>query len=176
MKQIILDVIDSYEKRINSLSELIADTYSLIENYHKQRKTSLDKLRNNLAQEESLRKKDFDKMMSRVRLCHKEREQAVKEMIQKFIKEHKDMIAELKYFLGKEKENRYNEERKRIAQFKIKLRQIKNEQLDREHEVKKMLGRFKNKQESFNKVVNGLLDKGENIHTREVKQAIDQLV
>jgi len=175
MRKIILEIIDSYEKRIKSVSEIIEGTHDLMENFREQRKVMLEELRSNLAHSEFLRKKDFDRIMSMIRLQHKEREAEVKSMLRNFIEAHKRMAEELRAQFNSDNQKRQNTEQERLNRFHLSFEQIKKEQEQKETEVRKILDRFRNEQKNFTETIDNLLKKGRNISTLEVKCVVHDL-
>jgi len=175
MRKIILEIIDSYEKRIKSVSEIIEGTHDLMENFRERRKVMLEELRSNLAYSEFLRKKDFDRIMSIIRLQHKEREAEVRSMLRDFIETHKRMAGELRAQFNSDNQKRPNTDQERLNRFHLSFEQIKKEQEQKETEVRKILDRFRNEQKNFTETIDNLLKKGRNISTLEVKCVVHDL-
>jgi len=175
MRKMILEIIDSYEKRIKSVSEIIEGAHDLMENFREQRKIMLEELRSNLAHSESLRKKDFDRIMSIIRLQHKEREAEVKSRLRNFLAAHNHMAEELRAQFDGDDSKQQNTEQDRLNRFHLSFEQIKKEQENREIEVRKILGRFQFEQKSFIETMDDLLKKGQTISTHELKCAIQVL-
>ncbi|MBU0490193.1 MAG: hypothetical protein KKD31_19815 [Bacteroidetes bacterium] len=175
MKKIILEIIGSYEKRISAVSKIIEGSRDLIESYREHRVVMLDELRSNLAHAESLRKKDFDNMMSQIRSLHKVREEEVKMILKKCVEDHRNMAEELRTLLEEKRRERQEEEQERLFRFRLMFEKIKKEQAEREKEVRKILGRFQSEQYNFMEVMNYLLRKGKNVRTQELKSAVQNL-
>lgn len=175
MRKMILEIIDSYEKRIKAVSEIIEGAHDLIENFRERRKVMLEELRSNLAHSEFLRKKDFDEILSLIHLRHKEREDEVRAMLRNYLDEHKHMANVLRAQLEGDNETRRDMEQERIHQFRLRFEQIKKEQEMREIEVKMIMGRYLSEQNGFTEVINDLLKKGQAISTHELKCAIQVL-
>jgi len=175
MKKIILEIIESYEKRISAVSKIIEGSRDLIESYREHRVVMLDELRNNLAHAESLRKKDFDNMMSQILSLHKVREEEVKIILEKCVEDHRNMAEELRTMLDKKREEPQEEGQERLSRFRLMFEKIKQEQAEREKEVRQILGRFQSEQCNFMEVMNYLLRKGKNVRTQEVKSAVQNL-
>lgn len=175
MRKMIVEIIDSYEKRIKAVSEIIESTHNLLENFREQRQEMLEELRSNLAHSESLRKTDFNRMMINVRLRYKEREIEVKGILQNFIAAHKHMAAELRAQFNGGNNKRQNTERERLNRFHLSFEQIKREQEKNEIEVRKILDRFQNEQKNFTETIDDLLKKGRHISTQELKCVVHNL-
>jgi len=175
MRKMILEIIDSYEKRIKAVSEIIEGAHDLMENFRKQRQVMLEELRSNLAHSESLREKDFDRIMSIIRLQHKEREAEVKSRLRNFLAAHNHMAEELRAQFDGDDSKQQNTEQDRLNRFHLNFEQIKKEQENREIEVRKILGRFQFEQMSFIETIDDLLKKGRHISTQEVKCVVRDL-
>lgn len=175
MRKIILEIIESYEKRINAVSDIIESAHLLVERFREKRIVMLEELQRNLAHSESLRKTDFDRIMSVIQLRHKERETEVKMMLQNFIEAHKRMAEELRTQFDRDNRKRQNTEKERLDEFHLRFEQTKKEQERREIEVKTILGRFQNEQKCFTEMIDDLLKKGQTISTHEVKCVVQNL-
>jgi len=175
MQKIILEIIESYEKRINAVSDIIESAHLLVERFREKRIVMLEELQRNLAHSESLRKTDFDRIMSVIQLRHKERETEVKMMLQNFIEAHKRMAEELRTQFDRDNRKRQNTEKERLDEFHLRFEQTKKEQERREIEVKTILGRFQNEQKCFTEMIDDLLKKGQTISTHEVKCVVQNL-
>jgi len=175
MRKIILEIIESYEKRINAVSDIIESAHLLVERFREKRIVMLEELRRNLAHSESLRKTDFDRIMSVIQLRHKERETEVKMMLQNFIEAHKRMAEELRTQFDRDNRKRQNTKKERLDEFHLRFEQTKKEQERREIEVKTILGRFQNEQKCFTEMIDDLLKKGQTISTHEVKCVVQNL-
>lgn len=175
MRKIILEIIESYEKRINAVSDIIESAHLLVERFREKRIVMLEELQRNLAHSESLRKTDFDRIMSVIQLRHKERETEVKMMLQNFIEAHKRMAEELRTQFDRDNRKRQNTKKERLDEFHLRFEQTKKEQERREIEVKTILGRFQNEQKCFTEMIDDLLKKGQTISTHEVKCVVQNL-
>jgi len=169
MREIILEIIESYEKRINTVGDIIESAHLLIDKFREQRIAMLEELRCNLAHAESLRKTDFDKIMSEIRRQHKERETEVKVMLQNSIEAHKRMAKELRAQFNRDNQSQQKTEQERLQRFHLSFEQIKKDQEMKEMEVRKILERYQFEQKSFTETIDDLLKKGRNITTHEVK-------
>ncbi len=66
MKRITEEMVSSYESRIVNVAMIIDNTHKIIENFRIIRNEMSNHLKERLAKEDTLRKKDFDNMMRNV--------------------------------------------------------------------------------------------------------------
>lgn len=172
MKQMILEIIDSYESRIRIVNDIIEGSQELIDNYRRERESTSHELRDNLAHSESLRKKDFDKMMTRIYSRHDERERELKAMLHRYVQEHQDMATKLRSLLENPGEYGQIDEQERLAEFRSTFEQVRKEQKEREKEVREILAKYEYEQSDYFEVMNSLLNKGRDIRLPDVKRAL----
>ena len=122
------DIVASYEARINVVRAIVEDTRKLLEDFRNRREKMSQELREALAQHESLRKKDFDKMMGDIMLLQSEREENVKNMLADFENQETQVLGGLKVMLQRG-------EKLRLKDFKKTLAKIKGEQEARQKET-----------------------------------------
>lgn len=160
------DIITAYDARIKVVGEIVEDTHKMISNFRQQRENMSKELREILAKCESLRKKDFDRMMADIVMKQNEREEEVKKMLEDFRKEEEVMAEKIKNLLGKG-------EKVRIEDLKKMMRKIKKEQAQRttetsvsvteqlqkmQEEVHTMLDNFKKERQSVASAWNETID------------------
>ena len=63
MKRLAKEIVSSYESRISEVGIIIDNTHRILEDFKTKRNEMSNQLKEILAKEESLRKKDFDSMM-----------------------------------------------------------------------------------------------------------------
>jgi len=172
MKQMILEVIDTYDKRIRIVNDIVSGSQNLLDNYRKQRESVSEELRENLAHTESLRKKDYDKMMANIYSHHDEREREVKAMLNGYVHEHQNLALQLRSLLEASNHKDNIKKTERLIDLQHSLEQIKWEQEKHEREVRRTLEKYKYEHDNYFKVINGLLNQGRNIRLPDVKQAL----
>ncbi len=172
MRNLLLDVFDAFEKRIVLVQEILSSSNDLIENYRKERQTIDSQLRNQLAKSRSLRKKDFNIMMSSVRHHYQNKECELKDVLQNFIDDHKSMIGEIRNSLLNTQANGTPN----ITAFQSRFETIKREQAKREKTIRLTLLSYEEEHNSFSSVMGKLINNGREIEFSEVKLAIDQLL
>ncbi|MBU4481493.1 hypothetical protein KKH59_04255 [Patescibacteria group bacterium] len=131
--QIAKDIVASYEARINVVQATVEDTKRLLEEFRNKREKMGQELKEALSQHESLRKKDFDKMMGDILITQSEREENVKKMLADFQEQEMQVVESLREMLKKG-------EKLRLKDFKKTLVKIGEEQEIRERETPTRVG------------------------------------
>ena len=122
------DIVASYEARIRVVQAIADDTRKLLEEFRSRREKMSRELKEALSKHESLRKKDFDKMMSDIVDLQSWREENVKTTLADFENQEMQVLGGLKGMLQKG-------EKLRLKDFKKTLAKIKGEQRVREKET-----------------------------------------
>ena len=122
------DIVASYEARIKVVQATVEDTKRLLEEFREKRERMSQELKEALAKHESLRKKDFDKMMEDILITQKEREENVKTMLADFQGQETAVVGNLREMLKKG-------EKLRLKDFKKTLAKIREEQEIRQKET-----------------------------------------
>ena len=122
------DIVASYEARINVVQAIVEDTRKLLEEFRNRREKMSQGLREALSKHESLRKKDFDKMMGDIVGLQSWREENVKTMLADFEDKELQVLGSLKAMLQKG-------EKLRLKDFKVTLANIRRGQEIREQET-----------------------------------------
>jgi hypothetical protein len=168
MRNFAQDIIASYDARILAVETIVDDTHNMLSDFRRKNDEMNSQLRETLARGESVRKKDFDSMMSGIRLYQEGRERQVKEMLAGFLKEQKEMSSKLKEMLT-------NAESRRIEEFKVILKEIRTRQEQRAKEVSEILKDFQKEQEETARELHQFLDKGESLRIADFKTAISNV-
>ncbi|MBI4811950.1 hypothetical protein HY798_00660 [Candidatus Falkowbacteria bacterium] len=121
LKDIADGIIASYEVRARVVGGIIDDTHKMMDDFKEKREIMTKELQEILAKCESLRKKDFDRMMTDIVARQNEREKEVKMMLENFRKEEEMVVDKLKMLLKKGEDIR-------IKDFKKMMVDIKQEQ------------------------------------------------
>lgn len=156
LKDIADNIVASYETRVKVVGGIIEDTHKMMDDFKEKREIMAEELQEVLAKRESLRKKDFDRMMADIISRQNEREKQVREMLENFRKEEEMVAEKLKKLLTKGEEIR-------IKDFKKMMADIRQEQekrvkqtgesiigplQDMRGEVRTMLDNFKKERQS----------------------------
>lgn len=128
LKDLAQDIIASYDARVKVVGEIIQDTHKMMNSFKDKREKMSRELKEVLAKCESLRKKDFDRMMADIVLKQNEREEEVGKMLEDFRQEEESVAEKLKNLLRKG-------EAIRIKDFRKMMLDIKKEQGKRTKET-----------------------------------------
>lgn len=158
------DIVTSYEARIKIIQAIADDTRGLLEEFRNKRERMSQELKGALSQHESLRKKDFDRMMEDILIVQKTREENVKQMLADFQEEEMKVVEGLREMLKRGEKLRLGDFKKSLAKIKEaqEIRQketpsLINKELSRmRSEVQEMLENFKKEREKVASEWNGL--------------------
>ena len=168
MKRLAKEIISSYESRISEVGIIIDNTHQILEDFKTKRNEMSNQLKEILAKEESLRKKDFDSMMEEI-LSHQEgREKQVRDLLRTFLEEQKEMAQTIK-------KNLSEGEKVRINDFKKMLQDIQARHKAGENEVRMMLMEFQKEHKEMAESLRSLLDKGEAIRIKDFKEMLNNI-
>ena len=168
IKKLTNEVVFSYESRISEVGIIIDNTYRILEEFKTKRNEMSNRLKENLAKEGSLRKKDFDSMMEEILSRQDEREKQVKDLLRTFLEEQKEMAQTIK-------KNLAEGEKVRITDFKKILQDIQTRQKARENTVSIALMTFQKEYKEVAESLHNLLNKGEAIRIKDFKEMVKNI-
>lgn len=155
IKDTIIDnMLSSYEDRVEDIEE--AFQVERINN----------ELKDILAKNSSLRKKDFDRMMSGVF--------PDMELVKTYLDEQKEMARTLRESLKKFKESLAVGEAQRVQEFQVAIKKILDRQEERKNEVASKLKRFRQERQEMAEKLRGLLVKGREVRIKDVKLMLER--
>ena len=166
LKDLAEDIIVAHNARVKVVGEIIEDTHRMMASFKTKREQMAAELQKLLAKGESLRKKDFVRMMESIIGAHAKREEEVKERLENFRAEEEEVQEKLHSLLQKGEEVRTKDFKKmmiEIRQGQEKRIQATNEsvtdQLKRmQEEVHTMLDNFKTERRSIAGAWHEMLD------------------
>ncbi len=155
--EIIKELVAAYEARLGFVKTVVNDTRRTLEEFREKREKMSEGLQELLAKSESLRKKDFNKMMADILAVQNQREENVKAMLANFKTEEERVAENLQHLMAKGEKVSIKDLKRTLA--KIKEDQQKreqtttiyvSEQMSRmQQEVTGMLGEFKKEKEKM---------------------------
>jgi len=182
MRDIVENIISSYEARIQSIGAIFDTTHQLLQSFEnsfldtKQERERLNtELRDNLAKNESLRKKDFDNMMQGILSIQERREKEVRDLLKSYLNEQKEMANVLRQDLAKVKDALAEGQAQRIKEFQAVIKQILAKQDERKEEVTARLNEFQKEQQEMSKRLKELLAKGRELRIKDLKSMLKEL-
>jgi len=167
-KTVIGEIINSYQRRVEAIIALTQQTVQILEDGRHQQDEIFGELRDILARTESLRKRDFDKMMEEIRGKRSQREKEVRQALEDFVRAERNMINELRQSLQR-KENGT------IDEFVAWKEKILESQQEREGTLTHLLRSYHLEQEELSATLRNLLRKGRRVRTRQFKDMIKGL-
>ena len=174
------EIISSYEEKMKSISAII-DTQTVLGEFQESMSTTKQErerlraeLRDVLAKSESLRKKDFDTMMSAILSSQDVREKEVRDLLNNYLAEQKDMARTLREGLGSFRGSLNKDNMDRIKEFHQMLQEVLKEQEERKAEVTAKLKAFQEEQSELSSTLVGLLSKGRELRIKDLKQMLRQ--
>ena len=184
------NIISSYETRIQKIqtafqsSENITESsHFLFDNVHsslndlrKERDLLNTKLCETLAKNGSLRKKDYNTMMSGILCALDEKEKEAEAQFLNFIEAQKETAQALKTSLLGIKDITSPDVTEKINLVKVQLSRISELQETRKETVMKSFSDFQKLHNRMIESLNILLSKGDQIHINDIKKIKDQLI
>ncbi|MFH1713135.1 MAG: hypothetical protein ABH896_03035 [Candidatus Jacksonbacteria bacterium] len=147
LKQIIKDIIFSYNARVRIIAEIVKDTHETLADFRQRRQEMSQELRELLAQNTYLRKKDFDRMMVDIIVRQNSREEEVKKTLEDFRQEEERVAEAFRKLLKKGEGIRINHFKKMMTDIRKEQEKRAGSAVDQiqkmRQEVHAMLDRFK---------------------------------
>lgn len=176
LKNVVEDIVSSYEKRIESISSTF-DTVNLILddlqesffNTKEEREKTSTQLRDILAKNEHLRRKDFDNMMQGILKATEEREREVKDLLKSYFNEQRTIAEALKENLAKFKNSLARGEAERVKEFQALIKDILKKQEERRQEITSNLKGFQQQQGELIISLRELSAQGRNLRIKDFK-------
>lgn len=179
-KETVEDVLASYETRIENLSSVFEVSQSLIDCLpeslldDKQGKEKISiELRDFLAKNDNLRKRDYDKMMASVLSFQEECGEEIKGLVKEYFTEERSVALLLKEALKECKDALTRGEIEKIKHVQSALKTIFTRQEERKSEIVFKLREFQSEQKEIPHKLVELLAKGEDLRIRDFKLMIN---
>lgn len=181
LRNAVEDIITSYEERIESISTIFDDAGIILGEFHQcvadtreERDKVRTDLRNSLAKNESLRKKDFDCMMNSILSIQDDREKEVRAMLGSYLAEQKEMTGKLREHLCGFRDSLARGEAERLKTFQSMIREILSEQETRKVEITEKLRAFQQEQLMLALTFRELLAKGRELRIKDLKSMLKE--
>lgn len=168
MKDFVENVLDSYEKRVEVVSTVMRQTTELLKRLSQEQARMAWELRERLAKKESLRKKDFDSLLEDIVIRQLDKEKKIVKVLNDFQREEEGLIARLRSILtGSEKVT--------LSAFRELSEEVLDRLKEKEKEASNMLRSFHIAQEELSAELKRLVEKGEEVRTKDFKAMIESL-
>ncbi len=179
-KDNILDsVISSYETRIQSIgtffeatSQIVQDFQDTLLNSRAEREQISSQLRESLARNASLRKKDFDRMMGIISSYIDQSEQEIRELSRKYLDEQTKLMWRLREGLQKFRDALADNREEKVRELQTLINDILCKQTKSKKKVTSKLKQFQRGHQRTSKMLAELLAKGEKLRMRDFKQTL----
>lgn len=181
MKDMVDQIVSSYETRIQSIGTLFDATHQVLQGFHdslldtrEEREKLNGELRENLAKSKSLRRKDFDNSMEGIILTQNEREKEVRNLLNSYLHGQKEMAQDLRENLEGFRDSLAKGEAQRVKAFQGMIKEILVKQEGRKDEVTGRLNEFKKEQKMLASRLKELLAKGKELRIRDFKSMLKE--
>jgi len=131
-------------------------------------------LRDTLAHNEHLRKKDFDSMTQGVLSAQEERETEVKNLLKGYLNQQREMARTLRENLAKFKDALVKGDVQRVKEFQEMIKEVFANQDARKEEVTSKLKEFQKQQQELAKGLKALLSKGRELRIKDLKSMLQE--
>ncbi len=173
--------ISSYEDRIENVESLFEATGQILQGLQesvldtRQERAEINKhLSETLAKNGSLRKKDFDTMMSVISSDQDQKEQQVRNLSKDYLGEQTNFVHELKERLRQFKDALTKGESQRVKEFETMIKEIFAGQEKRKKEVIARLEEFEKEQQETRKMLKNLLARGRDLRIKDFKLMLSE--
>ena len=180
-ENILENIISSYEARIQSIEaffeatgQIFQDFQDSLLNTRQEREKINSQLRENLAKNDSLRKKDFDKMMNVISLHLDESEQEVRKLSKEYLGEQTKLMQQLREGLRDFKDALTKGQAQKVKELQTLIKEILTRQDESKIEVTSKLKEFQQGQQQTSKMLGDLLAKGEDLRIRDFKAMLTE--
>ena len=178
-ENILENLISSYESRIQSIEVFFEAAGQIFQDFQEsllstraEREKINSQLRESLARNGSLRKKDFDRMMGAISSHLDESEQEVRQLSHKYLNEQTKLVQQLREGLRAFKDALTKGQAQEVRELQTLIKEILSKQDESKNEVTSKLKEFQQGQQQTSKMLKELLAKGEEIRIRDFKEML----
>ena len=175
------DIVSSYEAKIENIDSFFETTHLIFSEFQeplldiKQEKEAIKiQLQDLLAQNEHLRKTDFSRMMQGVLSVQAEKEKEVRNLLNCFLSEQKQMIGLFRNNLAKIKEAIAKGEGVLVKESKEVMVELLTQQDKLKREVVLKLKELQKDQQEMTKMLLELLSKGRGLRIKDLKTMLKE--
>ena len=165
LRHIVEEVVSSYEIKVKTVTSLIKQVVNKIKKFHIEQNQLADRLKDILAKNRSLRRKDFDTIIADIQMQQAQREKEITQMVENLCNEEEETVAKLRGILS-------GKSPCTLENFNI----LKNKMLDRpkerERTFSRMLKNFHRDQEELAAALRKLLEKGTSVRIKDFKAMV----
>ena len=180
LKDAVENAISSYEAKIQNISPLfdttsllLSDAQEAILDSKEERGNINAQLRDILAKNEHLRKKDFDNMINGILQAQDQLEKEIRTLLRNYFNDQKSMAQELRENLDKFKNALARGETKRLKEFQLSIKGILARQDERKTQVVSSLKEFQKEQVEITEKFKELLAKGRQLRIKDLREMLN---
>jgi len=175
-ENILENVISSYEARIQSIEAFFEATGQIFQDFQEsllstraEREKINGQLKERLARNDSLRRKDFDRMMDVISSHLDQSEQEIRQLPKKYLGEQTKLVQQLREGLGNFKDALSKGQAKKVKELQTPIKEILTKQDESKNKVTSKLKEFQQGQQQTSKMLKELLGKGEKLRIKDFK-------
>ena len=168
MVRLVQEIVVSYETQISMLGTVIDSTYEILQESEVALTEVHNQLRKTLADNASLRKKDYDSMIAEIESRQEEGRLEIKRLLNEFILAHRKAAAQLRELIADAKSTR-------VIDFRTAIAEIQAGQDEIHKRVISQLKTNQDKQEEIIAEVHGLLNNGSSVKVKDFKAVLGKL-
>jgi hypothetical protein len=181
-ENVLENIISSYEARIQSVEAFFEVTGQIFQDFQDsllistraEREKINNQLRESLAKNGSLRKKDFDGMMSVISSYLDQSEQEVRQLSHKYLNEQTKLVQQLRESLRNFKDALTEGQTEKVGELQTLIKEILTRQDESKIEVTSKLKEFQQGQQQTSEMLKDLLAKGEKLRIRDFKATLGE--
>jgi hypothetical protein len=165
LQNIVETIVGSYESKVKVVTSLMREVNQRIRDFHTEQEQMTNRLKDVLAKNECLRKKDFDAIMAGIQSQQEAREREVSQMVEDFCREEEETAARLKEILTVRSSSA-------LEDFKVLKERMLNRPKERERRIGRILKDFHRDQEEINTALRMLLEKGHSVRIKDLRAMV----
>ncbi len=181
LNKVVEDIVASYEVKIENIKSFFETTHLILNEFQdplfdikEERQVISAQLQDLLAKNEHLRRADFNWMMQGVLAIQIEKEKEIRNLVNSYLTEQKQMLNLLKDNLTKIKETIANGEGVGVKESQKLMVEILAQQDKRKQEVISKLKDFQKEQQEMAKRLLELLSKGRELRIKDLKSMLKE--
>jgi PIN domain nuclease of toxin-antitoxin system/soluble cytochrome b562 len=180
-ENILESIISSYEVRIQMVEAFFEATHQVFQDFQdsllntrQEREKINNQLRENLARNESLRKKDFDRMMNIISLYQEQSEQEIRKLSKEYLGEQTKLAQQLREGLRNFKDALTQGQAQEVEELQTLIKGILSKQDESKIEVTSKLKEFQQGQQQTSRMLKDLLARGKELRIRDFKAMLTE--
>jgi len=164
-RNIVEEIINSYEIKVKTVTSLIKQVVQKVKYFHREQIQMADRLKDLLAKNQSLRRKDFNSIIADIQIQQAQRESEIGHMVENFCKEEEEIVSKLKEIVS-------GNSLSTLEDFNNLKKRMLSQSKERERKLSRMLKNFHREQEELAAGLRKLLEKGPGVRIKDFKTMI----